>query len=508
MILEDQIAQIVNHLDFTRLVNAIFTCTYGEDFQPIDGTRGDQGNDGYIMSEKRILAIYCPLKPQQRTDAEYIEKIRCDIRKASALKINRPIERWTFVTPGKLTDKIINELNNLGKEYGFVDTNHISSTYLAEILSKHTYLLESFPFIKFPRQKLLKSYNEVMEVDAHNVDPLLDWPILLNIESGEKSEVSFDEEKLHEIDDKLTNPSNRRILLKGLGGSGKTVLSRLLAYRKRLDNWQVFFVDIREAGSDQISIEAVINDIKNDISGSKPRKLYIFENAHLYDETTSKFIKNADSIVNDYTNSHFIFCSRDLAKDDDLSPFDNWKKLGLLSLVCPDNKLAEDIVTRYIQANGLKYELTQSDRDWIKTTITLMDNSDGHGIGGDLRLLRLFLIAWKYNPNRNLCDLQDQDIIKSLKKFLLTDELSGSPALADLIGKISSIFQFDVPFYGKRADWSNSRDYLIDLKSLMEKGKIKFIGTDFYALIHSRDAYYITKCLADHQKQSHSDYTG
>jgi hypothetical protein len=61
MTLDEQIAQITNPQEFTRLCNAIFTEKYGHDFQVIDGTRGDEGNDGYVISEKRVIAIYCPI---------------------------------------------------------------------------------------------------------------------------------------------------------------------------------------------------------------------------------------------------------------------------------------------------------------------------------------------------------------------------------------------------------------------------------------------------------------
>jgi hypothetical protein len=70
--IEDQIATMCNPQEFTRLCNSIFTSIYGDDFQVIDGTRSDEGNDGYVRSEKRILAIYCPIKPGKKTDSDYL----------------------------------------------------------------------------------------------------------------------------------------------------------------------------------------------------------------------------------------------------------------------------------------------------------------------------------------------------------------------------------------------------------------------------------------------------
>ena len=73
MTLDELIAQSTNPQEFTRLCNVVFTDIYGDKFQIIDGTRADNGNDGYVVSEQRILAIHCPVKPEQKTDAGYLE---------------------------------------------------------------------------------------------------------------------------------------------------------------------------------------------------------------------------------------------------------------------------------------------------------------------------------------------------------------------------------------------------------------------------------------------------
>lgn len=361
-----------------------------------------------------------------------------------------------------------------------------------------------------PTKNLLKSYSQVMEIEAEQLNPLLDWPILRDLKSGKESEVYVDEDKLHEINQKLTNPQNRRILIKGLGGRGKTVLSRLYAYKKRQNNWVVYFIDLRELGSFDTDIGVVIEQIKNTIMNCNVKSLFIVENAHLYDDIAHNLVKSADLLVmnEQYINSHFLFNSRDIVRDKDLDPFSNWRKKGLFSLVSPDSKVVEEILNQFIDANHIEYTLSQADRDWIKTTIVPIQNSEGTQLGGDLRLLRLYLIAWRYNANIGLCDLQDNDVTKSLKKFLLVEELPGEVALADVLGKVSSIFQFDVPFYARRTGWSNSKNYITDLEALRNKGRIKCIGTDFYTLTHSLDAHYITMCLADHNEQTHSQYTG
>jgi len=150
--IEDQIAIMSNPQEFTRLCNSIFTCIYGDDFQVIDGTRSDDGNDGYVRSEKRILAIYCPIKPEKKTDSDYVEKIKGDMQKAAGLRDARKfiIERWTFVTPRKLSNDVIAKMDKFGAGFGFI-VNQLEATYLANELYKNPYLVGAFPQLHIPR---------------------------------------------------------------------------------------------------------------------------------------------------------------------------------------------------------------------------------------------------------------------------------------------------------------------------------------------------------------------
>jgi hypothetical protein len=146
MYLEDQIAMITNPQEFTRLCNSILTCIYGEDFQIIDGTRSDEGNDGYLRSEKTIFAIYCPIKPEKKTDKDYLEKITSDMEKAAKLRDTGDyrVERWTFITPRKLSSNVVAQMCNLGSDLGFA-SNHLESTFLANELYKNPHLFDAFP---------------------------------------------------------------------------------------------------------------------------------------------------------------------------------------------------------------------------------------------------------------------------------------------------------------------------------------------------------------------------
>ncbi len=146
MSLEEQIAQTVDPTLFTRLCNTLLTAQHGHAYQVIDGTRGDEGNDGWLDSERRIFAIYCPLKPERRKDADYLDKARGDLRKAAQLRDAKryPVERWTFVTPRKLSNDVIVAIRKHGEELG-LKVNHVEATYLSGLMLKHPELVEDFP---------------------------------------------------------------------------------------------------------------------------------------------------------------------------------------------------------------------------------------------------------------------------------------------------------------------------------------------------------------------------
>jgi len=146
MTLEEQIAQINNPQEFTKLCNMLLAEKYGSGYQIIDGTRADGGNDGYVISEKRIFAMYCPIKPERKTDSDYLKKIRSDMSKAKLLKDSGAyeIENWTFLTPRKLSNDIIVKMKESAKDIG-LSAIHQESTFLATELSKNKHLISEFP---------------------------------------------------------------------------------------------------------------------------------------------------------------------------------------------------------------------------------------------------------------------------------------------------------------------------------------------------------------------------
>ncbi|MFH1688224.1 MAG: hypothetical protein ABIE70_11980 [bacterium] len=146
MTVDEQIAQMTDPQEFTRLCNIILTELHGPDYQVIDGTRADGGNDGYIISEKRIIAMYCPIKPERKTDADYLRKIKSDIDKAQSLRDSEKyvIENWTFLSPRKLSNNVVVEMMAYAKSRGF-SAIHQESTFLSCALLRHKHLVESFP---------------------------------------------------------------------------------------------------------------------------------------------------------------------------------------------------------------------------------------------------------------------------------------------------------------------------------------------------------------------------
>ena len=146
MSLEEQVAQTVDPTLFTRLCNSLFTAEHGHAYQVIDGTRGDEGNDGWLDSERRIFAIYCPLKPERRKDTDYRDKAYSDLEKAARLRNERrfAVERWTFVTPRKLSNELIVNIRKRAEALG-LEANHVEATYLSGLLLKHAHLVKDFP---------------------------------------------------------------------------------------------------------------------------------------------------------------------------------------------------------------------------------------------------------------------------------------------------------------------------------------------------------------------------
>jgi len=148
-LLEEKIAQITNPDEFAKLCNALFTDMFSLDYQVIDGTRSDEGNDGYVKSQKRIFAIYCPKKPERKTDNDYKDKIKSDMLKASRLKEKGifGIDIWTFVTPRKLSNHVIECMYSEAKKYG-LEASQVDATFIANNIYQRKHILSGFSQLK------------------------------------------------------------------------------------------------------------------------------------------------------------------------------------------------------------------------------------------------------------------------------------------------------------------------------------------------------------------------
>ena len=134
---------------------------------------------------------------------------------------------------------------------------------------------------------IIKSYNEIMLLNNLDYQDLIDFPILNDIEN-ENSLVYFDNTLINVIENSITSPLNRRFLIKGAGGRGKTVLSRLFAYKKKHENWEIYFIDIREVSESDITTMTV--EIEKRLNVTTPI-LFIVENSHCNKVIDTHFIE-------------------------------------------------------------------------------------------------------------------------------------------------------------------------------------------------------------------------
>lgn len=141
----DRISQIDSPDEFTRLCKALLSAEY-HDFQTIDDSGGDGGNDGYSESKKTLFQLYCPKKPEKANDASYQSKITEDLDKAKKLVESGKYEisEWIFITPRELREPVQTFLREEAIKRGFVGIAW-ASPKLGELLAKHKHLRSQFP---------------------------------------------------------------------------------------------------------------------------------------------------------------------------------------------------------------------------------------------------------------------------------------------------------------------------------------------------------------------------
>jgi hypothetical protein len=146
----DLISQITSCDLFTRLTKTLLAAEY-IDFQTIDDSGGDAGNDGYSESEEILFQIYCPEKPEKADGSVYKAKIGKDLDKAKKLASSDKykIRDWVFVTPRELTESVQTYLRTEAISRGMNGVAW-SGTTLAGLLTKHPHLRSQFPELISP----------------------------------------------------------------------------------------------------------------------------------------------------------------------------------------------------------------------------------------------------------------------------------------------------------------------------------------------------------------------
>jgi tetratricopeptide (TPR) repeat protein/predicted nucleic acid-binding protein len=126
---------------FQRLCHDLFAHEH-DDFQYVDDSAGDRGNDGYTPSKEILFAIYCPEKPASLK--AYLDKIRNDLGKAKSLAGEYKISKWVFVTPAPLPEKALAFLLHESNAAGFSGLS-MSEIQLQQLLAKYPEVKKRFP---------------------------------------------------------------------------------------------------------------------------------------------------------------------------------------------------------------------------------------------------------------------------------------------------------------------------------------------------------------------------
>lgn len=161
----NSISNITSPDQFSKLCKHLFSAEF-DDFQTIDDSGGDAGNDGYSEKQKTLFQIYCPEKPAKVNDAKYKSKIDEDLDKAKKLVDSGKyiIEKWIFVTPAELREDVQTYIRNEATKRGFTGIAW-ASPKLTELFAKHSHLRSQFPDLIQPdiERKIDSSTSRIVE---------------------------------------------------------------------------------------------------------------------------------------------------------------------------------------------------------------------------------------------------------------------------------------------------------------------------------------------------------
>jgi tetratricopeptide (TPR) repeat protein len=165
------IREIRNSQEFQDLCQQLLAAEY-DDFQIVDDSSGDKGNDGYVPSKKRLYAIYCPEKHPPPKEY-YRDKINSDLRKAVKLRdeLGYEIEEWIFITPAPLPEETFRHLAEKSRSLSFKRGLSWSEKNLTPLLLKHSYLQSLYPELFAPdiQKELRVGFAEVTLLQEESV---------------------------------------------------------------------------------------------------------------------------------------------------------------------------------------------------------------------------------------------------------------------------------------------------------------------------------------------------
>ncbi len=145
-----RIRDIDNPETFQRFCQALLAAEYGKDFQVVDDSGGDAGNDGYLPFQKTLFAIYCPEK--KLTPERLRAKIVKDLDKTVKLRDDRgyEIHTWIFITPMDLREPMQRFVRNEAKARELVGLC-MGEQHLQDLFLKHEHLHDKFTELASPR---------------------------------------------------------------------------------------------------------------------------------------------------------------------------------------------------------------------------------------------------------------------------------------------------------------------------------------------------------------------
>lgn len=323
----------------------------------------------------------------------------------------------------------------------------------------------------------IEAYDETMS------DPQGEWPINDDFNS---MAVFFDEDIIREVTTKVG--ANKRCLIRGAEGRGKTVLSRIVARYFKQKGSKVFFADFQKLSRDESDhLVALVGS--SEFQGKEV--ILVFENAQY--APSQRIVMELIGNIN-RGHASVIFTSREIILEEEdmltLDPFAEWIEMNLHVDLKPDLSTASGIVDAFINSRKMQYSTSQEDERWMK-------NEFGKKLI-NLRRLRWYLVAWE-NKGGPLCTMSRLDVLKDVIDYFQLDELDW-PSRRKLL-QIAAVYQYDIPFIEH-----NQSDETI-LEGLVGKRVVVPLRGNKYRMQHSLDASYVVEAVAVRDQVSTEDLT-